>query len=260
MRLFLLAAVVAAGLAPASAQTLGRAAIENFLRTARIVNSRELSSGVTRSQRARLTDGHLEHEAHVQIIDQSLPEFRSDKGSELNFKDCWRYNVAAYRLALLLGIDDMVPVSVERKVAGNSAAVTWWVDDVAMDESKRRKSATRPPADRHGSWNRQMHIVAVFDQLIYNTDRNLGNLLITTNWDVKMIDHTRAFRLHRNLVKPSTLRMCDRRLLQRMKSLDAACLQEAAGRHLTREEREALLSRRDRIVAYFETAGPGSLF
>jgi hypothetical protein len=30
-----------------------------------------------------------------------------------------------------------------------------------------------------------------FDQLIYNTDRNLGNLLIDGDWRIWMIDHTR---------------------------------------------------------------------
>ena len=39
-----------------------------------------------------------------------------------------------------------------------------------------------------------MQLVSVFDQLIYNVDRNMGNLLICKNWRVWAIDHTRSFR------------------------------------------------------------------
>jgi hypothetical protein len=87
----------------------------------------------------------------------------------------------------------MIPVSVERKVGGKTSAITWWVDDVMMDEMKRTNKKIDPP-DRD-IWNKQMYVVRVFDQLIYNTDRNLGNLLIDKNWRLWMIDHTRAFRL-----------------------------------------------------------------
>jgi hypothetical protein len=38
----------------------------------------------------------------------------------------------------------------------------------------------------------------VFDQLIYNTDRNTGNVLYDTGWRLWGIDHTRAFRVRPN--------------------------------------------------------------
>ena len=40
--------------------------------------------------------------------------------------------------------------------------------------------------------------VRLFDQLITNVDRNLGNLLIDKNWTVWMIDHSSAFRLRQD--------------------------------------------------------------
>ena len=36
--------------------------------------------------------------------------------------------------------------------------------------------------------------VRVFDELIANRDRNIGNMLWTSTWKMWMIDHTRAFR------------------------------------------------------------------
>ena len=61
-----------------------------------------------------------------------------------------------------------------------------------MDEGKRLKDKLQPPDT--DLWNEQMQMVRVFDQLIYNVDRNMGNLLIGKTWRVWAIDHTRAFR------------------------------------------------------------------
>ena len=47
----------------------------------------------------------------------------------------------------------------------------------------------------------------VFDELIANTDRNLGNMLIDRQWKLWLIDHSRAFRLHETL--PSRRCTCD---------------------------------------------------
>lgn len=76
-----------------------------------------------------MSDGAMEHEAHIQSIDEAKVRFEGVTGTEINFPDTYKFNVAAYRLAKLLGLD-MIPPSIERKVAGKSSAVTWWVDDV----------------------------------------------------------------------------------------------------------------------------------
>ena len=44
-----------------------------------------------------------------------------------------------------------------------------------------------------------MQMLRLFDQLIANIDRNLGNLLIGNDWTIWAIDHTRAFRTHANV-------------------------------------------------------------
>ena len=65
-----------------------------------------------------------------------------------------------------------------------------------------------------------MYAVRVFDQLIYNTDRNLGNLVIDKQWRMWMIDHTRAFRIATSLKNDKDLVMCDRKLLASLRKLD----------------------------------------
>lgn len=73
-----------------------------------------MSKGIRQSLRVTLCDGWLTHDAHVQTIDERRTEFRTDRGPGLNFRDSWKFNVAAYRLARMLGIEDMVPMPVSR--------------------------------------------------------------------------------------------------------------------------------------------------
>ena len=96
-----------------------------------------------------------------------------------------------------------------------------------------------------------MYIVRVFDQLIYNTDRNLRNLLIDPDWHIWMIDHTRAFRLHTSLMSKKDLVQCDRKLLAKLRTLDAQCWSRSS-RTWANGEIKGLLERRDKIVAFFD--------
>ena len=233
----------------AAAPQLTGQEMETFLRTAKIIKMRSASKGVTNSQRATLSNGKFTHDAHVQFINETKAEFKSDRGTELNFKDTYKFNIAAYKLDQILGLN-MIPVSVERKVQGQTAAVTWWVDDIMMDEEQRsKKHMSAPDPD---NWNKQMFMVRVFDQLIFNTDRNLGNLLIRNGWKLEMIDHTRAFRIQKVLRNPENLSRCDRSLLTHLKHLDEGTLRQELEPWLTRTEIRALLARRDRIVQFFD--------
>ena len=146
----------------------------------------------------------------------------------------------------------MIPISVERKVQGETAAVTWWIDDILMTEGQRkRRKISAPNSDL---WNKQMYCLRVFDQLIYNFDRNLGNVPITTDWRIHMIDHTRAFRREKKLKAEKDLVQCDRRLLAAMRGLTYETLESELRPYLSKSEIKGLLARRDLIVEYFDNA------
>ncbi len=225
---------------------------EVFLQKARILRGsmRRLGTGVTDSRRATLSNGDVTHDAHIQTVDQAMPLFEGRGATEVNFKDSYRFNIAAYRLARLIGLDN-VPVSVERRVDGKVAAVTWWVDDVLMDEEARLKARTVGPDPVR--FSQQIQILRIFDELIQNRDRNQGNVLWDTGWKMWMIDHTRAFRVGRELVTPDRLERCDRSLLDGLRALTAEAMRGAMGRFLSRQEIEAVLARRDLIVQHYET-------
>jgi hypothetical protein len=226
---------------------------EEFLRKARIIRVRPVPVGLTQTVRATLSDGRLTHDVSIQCVDTYALVFRTEKGTEINFSDSYKFNIAAYRLALLLGLD-CVPPSIQRSYQRKPAAFTWWIDDVMMDEKERITKHIHPPDPR--SWGRQVEIVRLFDELIDNTDRNQGNLLITRDWKLWMIDHTRAFRTTAEVRNPANLKWCDGELLARLKALNADVLRTELGKYLKKSEIAALLARRDQIVKHFESPQP----
>ena len=242
--------------APATT-TLSDADAERFLLNAKVVKSRGAGKGITGSLRATLTDGTLTHDAHIQTIDEAKREFRSAQGTEFNFRDSWSFNVAAYKIDRLLGLN-LVPVTVARRWRSTMGAFTWWIDDVQMDEGERLKKKIQAP--NPVEWNEEMQLVRLFDQLIYNIDRNLGNLVITNDWGIWAIDHTRAFRTYETLKTPANVARCDRAVFERLKALDKASLKREAGEYLQGWELDAVLKRRDAIVKIIESRGPAGLF
>jgi hypothetical protein len=241
--------------APAAIQS--DAEVEEFLLKARVIRTEATKKGITGSLRATLSDGRTTHDAHIQTIDESKREFRSVRGTEFNFRDSWMFNIAAYKLDRMLGLN-LVPVSVVRRWRNERAAFTWWVDDVLMDEGERLGGHVAPPEPR--GWNEQMQLVRLFDQLIYNVDRNMGNLLITKNWRVWAIDHTRAFRTHEKLRSPENVTRCDTQVFERLKQLDKSTLTREVGDFLDPWQISSLLARRDLIVSQIDKAGAAAVF
>ncbi len=224
--------------------------IREFLLTAKVVKHKDLARGITRPTRLTLTDGTLTHNAVFSSVQETVPIMKYAGGrTELDFVDSYRYNIAAYRLAELVGLDGMMPVTVEREWDHRKGSLAWWID-ATMDEEARLKQKLQPP-DRE-DWNRQMYRMRVFAQLVADTDRNLGNVLIGPDWKLWMIDFTRAFRHTRTLLAPGDLQRCDRQLLARLRELTAQAVEAKTAPFIDRAEIEPLMTRRDAIVTTFE--------
>ena len=247
----------AAAGATRSATTLSDAAMERFLREAKILKTKGTKKGITNSTQATLSDGTLTHDAHIQTIDEHKKEFRSAMGVELDFRDSWTFNVAAYKLDRMIGLN-LVPVSIAGRYRSMPASITWWVDDVMMDEGDRMKKKAQPPDNRQ--WNQQQLMMRLFDELIANTDRNVGNMLYTSDWRLWAIDHTRAFRKHTTLKRPSVISRCERQVFDRLKALDREALKRELGKYLDDGHIKSMLTRRDLIVQKLESLGPTALF
>ena len=177
--------------------------------------------------------------------------------------------MTAYELDKALELH-LVPPSVVRTVNGRPASVTWWVDDVAMAELDRRRKKIEPPDPE--SWSKQMQAVRAFDELISNAYRNMspehslpasrdngprpdyawGELLITRDWRIWLIDHTGTFRTRKQLEHPQSLTRCDRALLRKLRELNKEVFQQKLAKYLSPEQLDALDARRALLVKHFE--------
>ena len=246
-----LVCLTCAGVARAADEpALTKEQITNFLLTAKVVGSKPAGKGITNTWRLTLSDGTITHDAHFQSIDEHKASMQLASGTELAFVDSYKYNIAAYQLADLLGLDDVVPVYVERKWKGDVGSFSWWLP-VKMDEADRLKRKVDVPDP--DAWDKQMYKIRVLDQLVYDSDPNLTNVLITDDWKVWRIDFTRAFRQHKDLKDPdANLVKCDRQLWEKLKALDANVLTEKTKHYLNKDEVKTVMIRRDKIVEHFQ--------
>ena len=236
----------------ASGQSLSRDAAEHFLMTADVVDAERAGKGTTLPWRLTLSDGTTTHDALFQSVNDRRAIGRLSNGQVvLNFADSFEFNIAAYRLAKLVGLGHMIPVTVRRQWRGQEGALSWWVDDVLLDERERVDREIEPP--NPAMWQAQWCNLRVFAQLVSDSDRNQGNILYTDHWRLWMIDFTRAFTISTDIRTVDHLVRVDRSLFQRLKALDAVEVREELAPNLTSRETEALLKRCALIIQYVES-------
>ena len=219
-------------------------ALEGWLAHADIVGVEELPAGITEPQRVTLRRDGVELHA---VLKQLSTDFgASDATRSLNEGDRFEYEVAAYKLDRLLGLG-MVPVTVPRTIDGRKGALQFWVEGAI--NARQMIEGGRAPA----GWcpvDPQYNLMNVFDLLVHNTDRTQENLLLTRDWDVVLIDHSRAFTLRQQpprllYQRPVTLPAA---LAARLAALDRASLERELGPWLQRRQIDAILKRRDLLL------------
>jgi len=243
--LFVVVALIGFEFAPAQQSVLSRAEQEEFLLKGVILSRRPIGIGITKSVRVELSYEGIEHSAHLQTVDLE----RTTGRAATDFRDSYRSNVAAYRLDQLLG-QDLVPTSVIREIDGQPAALTWWVDDTAMMKKERYLKQITPPDI--AAWSDQMLQAEFFNNLVYSTDPNLGNLVIDTRWRLWALDFTRAFQGRADIRRPASLERIDAGVYEKLKSLTRPELTSSLQELIGGLGVAALVVRRDKIVALFE--------
>lgn len=216
------------------------AEFEELLKTSPIARIADIPVGVTKPRRVFFAPGGPISSAVCKNL---------KPGRQSGYWESYKSEIAAYEVDKLLGLE-MVPVTVERRIEGNLVSVQLWVEDCKW--LKQRKEAGQSPPDA-GRWNRQVHRQRVFDNLIGNIDRNEGNLLVDPDWNLILIDHSRAFTDTMTMPFAAQMKRIDRPVFERLKALDLPTLKERIGSLVLGEGwLKALLKRRDRIVRHFE--------
>lgn len=225
----------------------------DFLQHAKVIASQPEKKGKSNASHLTLSDGKVTYDASFEPIDEKKARGPGPVGGiEVNFRDYWGYDIAGYRIAQLLGMDDMVPAYTERKWNGTTGAISWRISDVQFDEADRHSRKIDVPASLLDGWNKQMYKLRVLTQLFYDMDDNLTNVLITKDWKIWRIDFTRAFRLQHDLKNPKDLVQCDREVLAKLRQLSYDQVFDATKPYLTKDEVKALIARRDKMVVYFD--------
>ncbi|HEY7680477.1 MAG TPA: metallophosphoesterase [Terriglobia bacterium] len=223
--------------------------ILEFLRTAKIVSARTVGTGINQIRKAVLEKDGVRMNAAFRDHEEERDIAKMASGQlEMGFRDSYYFECAAYELAKLLGLDNVPPVVV-RTYAGVKGSLQIWVES-AMMETDRQKKKIRPPDPTR--WNRQVQTLRLFDNLIYNTDRNMGNILIDPAWKLWMIDHTRAFRRHDELNNPNSIVQVERKLWEHLQSFNETEARQRLRPYLRGAEIDALFKRRLKIIAFVQ--------
>ena len=98
----------------------------------------------------------------------------------------------------------------------------------------------------------QRQNIYIFDNLIYNEDRNLGNILIEPDWKLWMIDHTRAFRRWKELMNPEQVQFAERSLWEKLQTLDETEVRAKLKDFLKPAELNGLIERKGLLVDHIQ--------
>lgn len=222
------------------------AAAEEFLKKAKVVRVRPIGTGVTLPEKATLELDGVERFAAFKTIDEKrLGVTQLSTGPpEVNFQDSWQLEIPAYTIDMVIGLG-MVPATIERRVNNKLGSLQWWVASM-MAEADRAKQKLEPP-DKE-TWDREVLKMRLFDALIYNVDRHANNILITQDFHLRLIDHSRSFRPQKALRNPEQLTRFSKSLLEGIKRLTYEDLKKQTGKYLNDAQIKTVIQRRDAIL------------
>jgi hypothetical protein len=218
---------------------------EEFLKTANVTGEQQFSGGeaVTSPWRLTLQKDDVTHDAL----------WKNARGRMHGYVEGWQYEIAAYRLDRLLGLN-MIPTTVERRFHGDLGSCQYWTDGCISLRDKDQKKI-KLPSYKVFNWNRATYLQRFFDNLIANEDRSEGNVLLTKDWRMILIDHSRTFRTWKKLIftekhpeGPKLMSQLPRAIVEKAKALTFESIKGAVGDYLTDDEIKAVLFRRDLIL------------
>jgi len=224
---------------------------EEFLATAEIVKWEDIGEGVTKPVKLFLKKGDVE----------SKGVWKNPSGIQGGFLEGWQYEIAAYRIDKLLGLN-MVPPTVEREFQGKKGSLQLWVTTKYSLLMMMEQHISIPEEFRE-STDKMKYIVRFFDCLIANDDRTQQNLRYTEDWRTIVIDHSRSFRSSkeyvrrlvygRNGIKSAEgrvimFRRVPRALVDKVRALDENKIHQAVGPYLTEEEIKAVMARQKLLL------------
>jgi len=213
------------------------AEFEEYLASAPIEKVDKIPVGVTKPERAFFAPGGLAGSAALKHLPTRIMS---------GYWESYKSEIAAYKLDRILGLD-MVPPTIERRVGSDLGSLQLWVENCKLLKDLDQSQAPQPM-----EWAKQVCRQRAFDNLTANIDRNAGNLLVDDQWNLILIDHSRAFASSRMPFMKQMTRI-DRVFYERLKALDEETLmREIKPWVLSGGSVKDILKRRDKIVEQFD--------
>ena len=187
--------------------------------------------------------------------------WKNCEGRMRGFVENWRWEIAAYRLDKHLGLN-MVPPTVEKRFQNNRGSCQLWID-AKMSLKDKYEQNIKTPSYKVFPWNRALYLQRAFDNLIANEDRHQNQFLITDDWRMILIDHSRSFRTSGKFAKkliydekfkegPRLMKQLPRAFVEKLKGLDMESIKGVVGEYLKDKEIEYVLIRRDLILKWLD--------
>jgi len=217
--------------APYAQAWLGNEArIEAQLKSVQVTRMQDIGTGVTKPRRAYTASP----DPVASFVWKVLPP-----GVRGGYWESYKSEIAAYELDKLLGLH-MVPPVVERTVDGETGAAVMWIEG---PRSVKQNGGVVPSGE---IWGKAVRRMILFDNLICNTDRNAGNILIGQPGELILIDHSRAFIGDKKL--QHKLERVDGELWDRITTVKPEDLTRVLGPWIDRKAIDAMLERRRRMI------------
>jgi len=232
-----------------SGEIAQREELEEYLRTAEIINQEQITGrkAVTKPWKLTLKKNGITRNAY----------WKNPMGRLKGYLEGWKWEIAAYRLDKYLELN-MIPPTVEKRFRGDRGSCQLEVEyEMSLREITEKK--IKIPLRKIFHWNRAIYLHRAFDNLIANQDRHAGNILVTKDWRMILIDHSRSFRTSKKFTKnliyhekhkegPKIMRELPRAFVDKIKALNIKLIKDIVGDYLTDKEIKAVLIRRDLIV------------
>ena len=228
------------------------ATIREMMRSARVVSRKKVGRGIAGVEKLVLEHETIQFHAAFRSVDVTVRK-SAPQGIEQprkKYRDAAIFESAAYELSELLGIGRVPPV-VERGIDGQNGTVQIWMEAIRPEVVLIQSDQLHPPDVVR--WRQQKQIMYVFDNLIANSDRNQGNLLIDRSWNIWFIDHTRAFKRSSTLIYRDKLTRCERQLWKSLREVDEETLRQGVEPYLESQEISKLLTRRRLLIRHIQS-------
>ena len=216
-----------------------------FMRTAPITERVHIDVGINGIDRVVLEKDGVRVRGGFRDVDERQENQRVGEEWYLLFRDNYIFESAAYEMAVMLGIDS-IPPTILRTIGRTEGSLQLWIENIRGDDDGEFK----PKSTR--DWIRQIQTMNLFDALVYNVDRNPGNLLVDVDYKLWLIDHTRAFQIKSTLLKIDLVTRVNRRIWENMRAIDPDEMSRTLTPFLESRQTVALRARLEKLIEYVQ--------